>query len=426
MYYTRFDLILIQIVFYTISCDVIFLLFKFPTIRLYQCLILYLVTKFFILNYKLKIKITSSFFYLIIFAVINLFFSINSGYLPKGLGYSIWLFLNIMFVIYIVQIINKNNINLFLILFIKSQLVVSIYGLVQFFGGILGFGDYLGIVMWWIDGKLPRINAFSYEPSFMISYLIAGYVFLSYLLINKIYILNIKFQKLIYISIAFTIIISGSRMGLLLVLLWEGYQLACLLSRTYKSKHINKDIIYSYISKFVILMILIIIFYMFSDSVRLIILNGTGVMGTSDHSIFERYQGFYSILKLFTESPIIGYSLGGLSYHLSVEKFGKEPASFIDSKIEGNGVILEILAGTGIFGFIIFILFLHSLINNYKKIVLLYKDSNRLLIIFIAFSFGLLFQFLSIQPNQNILRSYLWLNLGLYLALCKIMLKEKS
>ena len=50
--------------------------------------------------------------------------------------------------------------------------------MIQFALPVLGLGAPL-VKQWWIPGFLPRVNGFSYEPSYLATYLLIGFVFAS-------------------------------------------------------------------------------------------------------------------------------------------------------------------------------------------------------------------------------------------------------
>ena len=136
----------------------------------------------------------------------------------------------------------------------------------------------------------------------------------------------------------------------------------------------------------------------------------SGFAGESK-SVNTRLNSTIDTFIVFFDSPFIGYSLGGVSSaiaslnNLSIDDFAS-------AKIEGNMVLAEVLAASGIIGFLPFIIFLWAIFIKPFFLIRMNK-SNDLSIILYGIIFATLIQFFMLQFNQNILRPYFWLNIAM-------------
>jgi O-antigen ligase len=148
----------------------------------------------------------------------------------------------------------------------------------------------------------------------------------------------------------------------------------------------------------------------------LLFLNGTGVSDTAAHSVIQRESAFSDTLTVFTEHPLIGESLGGVSSGIAA-LHAYTVRSFEDSKpFEGMNIFAEALAASGIAGIAPFIWFL---IETTAKPLNIAKRASPLDSALIrALVRALLFAWAILQFNQNILRPYLWVHLAVLAAVC--------
>ncbi|MFU2074254.1 hypothetical protein, partial [Gallibacterium anatis] len=164
---------------------------------------------------------------------------------------------------------------------------------------------------------------------------------------------------------------------------------------------------------YLISFILIMGFILFFDLEKILfLLNGTGLFGTSSHSASMRGSDALYTLETFLNSPFIGYSLGGVATAIA-EIQGIVVNSQAEAKLyEGMNIFLEILAASGIFGFLFFILWLKRLFKVSKKVSYICKEDTISFII-LALRFSLIGELMLLMFNQNILRPYLWVLIGM-------------
>jgi len=151
----------------------------------------------------------------------------------------------------------------------------------------------------------------------------------------------------------------------------------------------------------------------------LVLTTGLGVAGGSGFSAEQRMKGFAETREIFLKSPIIGYSLGGIPEAIG-ELRGVDVDSVQEAKEnEGFCVFAEVLAASGIIGFIPFVLYVVSLIVRPARLAFRCSDSaiGKLLM---GMVLALAFEFAVLQFNQNILRPYVWFHVALLSALYSV------
>lgn len=347
---------------------------------------------------------------LIVWSVFILAFIPNTEFLMRSVGYGFWLLFSVALVFATVQLYSSVLIFTLLRWYIYSFFFVGLFGLFQFALPLVGITPPL-VAQWWIPGILARINGFSYEPSYFATYLIMGWVMVMYLMEKRHYFLPKKRLLLIAVILTLAIILSSSRMGLAMMGLWVlRYPLIAfgrlLLLKT--SRYARYSFALVGVS-----LVLLGVFVSVGGLEALFLLEGTGIGDSSSHSVSERWQGLSDVLAIFHASPIVGYSLGGLSPAIGalndVDVTDLETAK----QFEGLGVFPQVLAASGLIGFIPFAMYIFALVV--KPYRLSANVPEKLLLR--ALVYALVFELLILQFNQNILRPYLWLHIALLSAL---------
>ncbi|MDG6894870.1 O-antigen ligase family protein [Volucribacter amazonae] len=271
--------------------------------------------------------------------------------------------------------------------------------------GLLGIDFF--IQQWWIKEKLPRVNGFSYEPSYYATYLYIGWTLLLYLFFKN-FELFYKY-KYIFIIITLAILLSSSRMSYVMMLSAFLYLFVnsiikdVINNRKIKRRDLN-IILFLFIG---IIIISSIFIYNFDDLIFL--LHDTGLFGTTSHSVSMRSSDAMNTISVFLESPFIGYSLGGIAP--AIAKFqGIIISTQEEAKnFEGMNIFLEMLAAGGILGFLCFILYLRKLFSSSLNIAKNLLPYNKVMAdIILAIRFSLFWELVILCFNQNILRPYLW------------------
>jgi len=401
---------------FTTSFDIFLVLnvgFNFRINQLFLLLPMLIAT---IKSLQYRVRWPVGFDWLVLWTVFILAFVPNTIYLTKSVGYAAWLVFNVLMVYACVQIFST-QLRLLILLkwYVYSFVFVSFFGLVQFVSPLLGLGDLFLVQAWWIPGVLPRLNGFSYEPSFYATYLLIGWVFCAVLLELKSNLFKRSSLRFYFAVISLSLFLSGSRMGILMMLVWYlQYPVRFVLKLI--DGHINER--YALIILMLLFSIMLpigLVLYFIGLHDLLFLFDGLGIFGAASHSVDTREGRMMETLLLFQNSPFIGYSLGGIAPAIA-QLNGVTDLDFESIKeFEGNSIFVEVLAASGIFGFIPFVLFVMSIVL--KPFALSKKLSPDKSKVLVALTLSLIFEFAILQFNQVILRPYLWMHIAV-LAAC--------
>ena len=349
-----------------------------------------------------------------------MFATFNTPLVKMNFVYHLWLMFDFVIVLVMVNLFGeKERFNKVLKLYLLSFVIMAIVGLVQFILPVLGFPP-LFVKQWWIRDVLPRINGFSYEPSYYATYMLIGWVIFRILFkYRKDYFKEYDRDILIsFILITSAMIISSSRMGILMIAVFEMLNLGRKILKVMRTTRLTKRAIrnfgYGAIGFAILILIIVIINNYFYDLTFL--LQGTGLFGTANHSFAERFKGMIDTFTVFTKSPIIGYGLGGVYTEVAALNGFDIYSVAVQDVGSVLNVFLETLAATGLIGFIFFVKYIYTLISKPIKLILPKIDSSKK-VIMLALVLSLIFELFILMFNQNILRMYLWINIAM-VSLC--------
>jgi len=151
-----------------------------------------------------------------------------------------------------------------------------------------------------------------------------------------------------------------------------------------------------------------------SQRVLVFFAGGTGLYGTPSHSLTGRESRIWATLDLVKNSPFIGYSLGGVATALG-ESEGTNITSSEGAKAhEGMSVFAEVLAASGVIGFIPFIVYMCTLFVAPLRLSRGCPEPYRTVLIGLVWALAI--EIIMLQLNQNILRPYLWFHIAMLSA----------
>jgi hypothetical protein len=397
---------------------------RFSYILFFILFILWLIYIIFTKNYN--IPVDKTYLPLILFCFISCLSSLNSLFPVKSLIYSLWTIfyaLTIMFLIWFSRNNRLNNLDWMLKVYFYSFLAISIFGFYQI---LLPFiiGEKTPFVMqWWQRYTLARINVFSYEPSYFATYMLMGCFIWFILWIRKSEFINYK--GIIVIAIGLIIFLSSSRIGWIGIILIAVYGLIELIGYYYVNKKFTRQNAKYFVS-FIVASIFAVtlLFIIINDPERFdFLFKGTGLFDTADYSYAMRNERAIQTFKVFWDKPInilFGVGPGGVGAYMvnNPEKFKIFAESFKKLwAVEPGNITTELLASVGIIGFILFAWFI---VIIFKRLWGLYRNNKlikRYRVICLALFWGLIMEFIILQFNQNYLRPYLWLHIGISIAL---------
>ena len=364
-----------------------------------------------------------AFEYLAVWSFFIILFIPNNTFYTKSLGYAIWLIYNLLLVFFLTQLIaDKKSVMRMVKLYLYAFFILAVIGLIQFFLPVIGLRQLLpGALIpsqWWIVGWLPRINGFSYEPSAYASYMTVGFILSSSLRKYKSTLISRRKLFIIQATITTAMFLSSSRMGWVIMGLWFVHYTVLFTSRLLRGKFNTKYSLY-FGGLVIIVPALLIYAYQKFASVLLLFISGTGLLGTSAHSYSQRTSELVDTLRVFWQSPIIGYSFGGLSTAIA-RLNGVRVTNLAEAGVyEPMGFFPVVLAASGIIGFIVFIVYLTSIFI--KPIFWQQKtDDIEMKIIVKSMILALFFELIVLQLTQNPLQIGLWIHIAMITAIHRV------
>lgn len=406
----------------TASCDIV-LAFEVAGLTVRVSQLVAMAAMFFFLLRIIKygnVKILTAYYNLLIVIVFNTICIVNSKTIFNAVGYDLWLIFDCVMVLTFTYFLSKQE-TIYSIVrkYIMCFNALAVVGFAQFALQFAGINFYVTQY-----NDLHRSNGFSFEPSFYATYMIMGSIICLYLLERR----NYKCMKKKWLIISTllnvgAVVISTSRMGLLILLIYIVYRgIMCL--RVYI--HMKASLIRILFTLMPILvgiaLILFILAIEFQVDFVLHYLSGLGIGGTASHSTDARSAGFEDTWKLFLDSPFLGCSLGGID------------AGIIEYKarnytVANNGgasmcISLEALAAYGIFGAFFFFKYMYDLtVGGYLKAKKRPGDKREREPVY-AMLIALFFEFLILQLNQNVLRPPFWVHIALVSTVLQIYLRD--
>ena len=325
----------------------------------------------------------------------------NGSLLSRSFFYGLWLVFCVLMVLGIVAAIDTHE-KLMTVLrwYVYSYAFSAVFGLSQLLLPLAGVQPLL-VRQWWFPERLARINGFTYEPSYYATYMITGWVMMDYLRWKK---SGIPGLRVCYWLVTVALLLCSSRMGWTLMLAWLGIRVFW---------HIRENTV-PWRKIATVSAVLLIAGAGLARSTDLSTLtflaSGLGVSDdTSADSTLGRWQIAMQTLHIYTSTPIIGVSLGGVAPAIGRQN----SATIVDNEDakdnEGLCTTLEVLAASGTFGFLFYLAYVAGL---FRAMAQLPQEE----VLGKALGWGLVFLILILQLNQNILRSYLWFHIGLLSA----------
>ncbi len=338
----------------------------------------------------------------------------------KSLAYCLWLALNLALMFSFVQLFGDSLLNIRALIrwYAYSFGVIAAFGILQLCLSLLGYESPF-ITQWWITGQLPRVNGFSYEPSYFATYLLIGFVFVRALKNAGSRVLSSKSLVALSWLTGIGILLSSSRMGILFfcadLVLYQMRPWTSFLKAAAR-RRVPYDTIRALLPSALLMaaiggsITLVGVWIRSNPLVLLMFLNGTGISDTAAHSVIQREDAFSETLAVFVNHPLIGQSLGGVSGAIAA-MHGATVQSFEDSKpFEGMSIFAEALAASGVIGVLPFIWFLIVTVRSPLRAAAValepYASLLRALVRSTLFTWAIL------QFNQNILRPYVWVHLA--------------
>jgi hypothetical protein len=391
--------------------------------------ILWIIYSFF--SKSFRIAPDKSYLPLFLFCLVSFISSLNSLFALKSLIYSLWTVFSALTVVFLIWFTGHNklrNLDWILKVYFYSFFALSIFGLYQVLLPFL-IGDKTPFVkQWWQQYTIARINGLSFEPSFFATYLLMGCFiwFILWIRNNDI----IKYKSIILITVSLVVVLSSSRIGWIGIVMMMAYGLYELIGYYIVNRKFTVQNIKFFITLSIIVLVGMIAFLVIitHQETFKFLFKGTGLFGTTEFTYSMRNDRMIETFKVFVDKPaniIIGVGPGGVGAYIN-----QDPESFKNLwSTEPNNITAEILASVGIIGFAVFAWFIADI---FKRLWVLYKNNNiidRYKTVCLALFSGLAIELIILQFNQNYLRPYLWLHIGICIATVNVLenlLKNKD
>ncbi len=376
---------------------------------------------------QLKAVKPLGFEYLLVWSFFIIIFIPNNTFYAKSLGYAIWLIYNLLLVFFLAQLITDRDTTLKAVrLYLYSFFALAIVGLIQFFLPILGLTQLLPTALlpsqWWIIGVLPRINGFSYEPSAYASYMTMGFILSSSLQKYRSRLVSPRLLTVIQATVALAMFLTSSRMGWVVMGLWFLHYAALFLGRLFRGMLNFRYSVYFGGFAIVVPVLLVYAYQRFAAQLLLFV-SGTGLLGSSAHSYDQRTGELVDTLAVFLQSPLVGYSFGGLS--TAVARLNGVRVTTLEQAgaYEPMGFFPVILAASGIVGFVFFMMYIGPLLI---KPILLQRQmlDQEMRVVLSSMTIALIFELVILQLTQNPLQIILWMHIALATAVYQVAKKS--
>ena len=299
-------------------------------------------------------------------------------------------------------------------IYLYSFVFMAVIGLIQF---VLPSLHVYPFVQQWIRYRVvPRISGLSYEPSYYATYLVIGWVMLIDLRRSgAAIVVGTRWLFLIWI-VSIALLFSTSRTAWV-VMIAEGIaHLTPAIGRILRRQFhrvLRGDLRGPLPSPRLIrrtaLSLLLVASVLAVININ-VLFAGTGINNTAAHSVDQRLEGYDYTVRVFHEHPWFGSSLGGVAARITQFKGSPEP-SVKDIKINfGFPVPVEVLAASGVVGFIPFVWFFFKITLGERHLLRERWSDERAKWLRAAIR-ALFFEWLALCADQNLIRMYLWFHI---------------
>ena len=305
--------------------------------------------------------------------------------------------------------------------YLYSYVFIAIFGMIQFVSPALHLGQPL-VVQWIKHGVIPRISGFSFEPSYFATYMIMGWIAVVDLRITRARLTSGRQWLWFAWLMTIVLICSTSKTAWLGMLLEGALRLLPLLWRTLRVQMVRLRV-GSLVAPLPRLravaavgLVMVLSAAALGAVSRVVDLNvflaGSGLNGTAAHSLNDRANRYGETLVVWRESPWVGYSFGGVS-EIVAKLEGKEVQNRDDLKrYQGSPVVLDVLAASGIVGFVPFVWFFAVITFGELRLMREHWADDRAKWLH-ALIRALAFEGFVLLSDQYLFRVYLWIHIAM-------------
>ena len=415
---------LVVVAFFAASCDVILNVNLGGSLRLSQVLMIAVC-----LAAAARIIQTGAVLWprgsnsLALWMFIQLIFIPLSGVMTIGITFFALLLFTVAGIFALVQLYGQSeHIESLMRMYLLSYVFIASVGLIQFALPLLGLPSFL-VQQWIVYGHLARISAFSYEPSFFVTYLFMGWIMLIELRHSRAQITQGKLWKAATLLVTAALFLSTSKTAWVFMLLEGAFRFTPPFWRAFKrTLHELRHgrLLLRIPGRLIVLNAIILCVVLFFGarvlskfiSTPAVFLSGTGVAGQPAHSLNTRLDVFHQTLEAYEQHPFIGRSLGGVSIYIASRTGANVTTMEGVRQFWGFPVLMDVLVASGLFGFIPFLIFLYAnTIRPLRLATRLWPEERAKWVR--ALARAMIFEWLLLMVDQNLLRVYLWFHISM-------------
>jgi hypothetical protein len=308
--------------------------------------------------------------------------------------------------------------------YLNSFVFVAIFGLYQLVSPALHLG-YPFIVQWIVHGLIPRINGFNFEPSFYATYMILGWITLVELRLSHAAIVSGRKWAWFIVLVTLALLLSTSKIGWIMMIIESGLRLLPFIFRPLRRSFrlFSRGDLRVPIPSFRALawvvtacLATVLTLILVGRVVNLnVFLSGTGLNNTPAHSVNVRMQQFQDTEAVIRQDPWLGYSLGGVAERIAQIKNEPYSTTAAVKTHWGFPVPVEVYAASGLVGIIPFLWFFYRITAGERTLLRSRSQDERAKWLR-ALIRALIFEWLCLAVDQNLVRVYLWLHIGVLMA----------
>ena len=303
--------------------------------------------------------------------------------------------------------------------YLYSFVFVACFGLFQFVTPGLHLG-YWFVVQWIIHGVFPRINGFSYEPSYFITYLLVGWIMLVDLRVTGARIVEGPRWKQAVILVGVILFLSTSKLSWIFMIVEGLLRLGPMIFHKVMRQlgRFSVGSLWVRIPKFrsvVFLLMASILFGLLLGQISkyvtlTIFVAGSGLANTTSQSLGDRLNGAQGTWMVIQEHPWLGLSIGGVSGRVA-EFAGVHIQTMADLRAHwAQSVPLEMYASGGLLGSLPIFWFFYNLTLGQRHRIRTHWGDDRAKWMH-AMIRAMVFQWICLFANGNLLRVYVWFHL---------------
>lgn len=395
------------------------------TLRLAQVLQILALGLFAITHFRYPIMLPPAIGYLIFVLAAAGAFVLNTPFPTRNIGYLVSFSICVLSVIAYSDYYggSSERVKLLARWYIISTATIALFGLLQFAAGLAGYS--LLTSQWLIPHRIARINGISYEPSYFAIYMIGAWGVLAALLEIDYKLFSRRVMWGLLLTITMAMVLSSSRSGI--VVMYFAYIFLCItwiIRRFYGLPLGGWRLFLMIVGISVPVLILIYLLVAVPDVGGLLLSGIWSGNGFAGHSVDIRSDLSKQTLEIALKHPIVGVGIGGVGPTIAA---GQNPLitfeDFLDARVEGLNVVLEVFAGTGFVGGLAFVLYLGFLSMKAVR-AFPYRSSDAA--IALGFTMGMIMQFALLMGAQNIIRSYVWAHIAVLSAALTCMISQEN